>query len=204
MARKLVVSLKIKQGGNLVNNNIQQVQQRLSTVTQICSQMRQLEQSNAQQLQRLQQLTQECINGLNNVAGLGMQQQFVQTPSWSTAGTFGYQQGGLFDPAINASTYQGVQQTFGSAQGAISGQISTLPTQSSLADPSTMGPDTYQTARYWLGGQAVPQQQSFVSGVGTLGQSGLTGMGTSIGGVNTNLTSSEQQIAGQAIRGFNQ
>lgn len=113
----------------MYHNQIQQVQQRINTIQQMVSQMRQNEQNAVQQLNRVQQLCQECSQSLQSAA------YGQQGSSWmgTTPGFYGTQQYGmgqnqlgmegglstttpLFDLAtMNPSTYQGTQQTFGGA-----------------------------------------------------------------------------------------
>ena len=74
----------------MVHQQIQQVQQRISSVSQMISQLRQSEENTrqrlmqlaqdeayvAQQLQRVQQMCQESISGLQNISGSVSQQSF--------------------------------------------------------------------------------------------------------------------------------
>lgn len=164
----------------MYHNQFQQVQQKINTVQQMVSNLRQSEQSNqqklqqlaqeeayaSQQLQRVQQLCQEVVSNLQNITMnqpvTGMAMQGYTTPS--EIAHFGSQQGtfaGSFAPTTQG--YQGYQ----GAQG------------STLFDPTTMGASTYQgTAQTFGHVPGMSGSQQFAAnpaGVGT-GAGGMSGM----------------------------
>ena len=149
----------------MVHQQIQQVQQRISSVNQMVSQLRQSEESTrqrlmqlaqdeayvAQQLQRVQQMCQESISGLQNISGSVGQQTF--SPS--------YTQSPLYGQGI--STGSSIPNMSQSSQGT-----------GSLFDLTTMNPQTYQNTMQFMGGQGY-------SGIGStgIGQSGFQSSGIS-------------------------
>lgn len=115
----------------MYHNQIQQVQQRINTIQQMVTQMRQNEQNAVQQLNRVQQLCQECMSSLQNVSfgqqsftGISTTPGFYGTQQYSFGqNQYGNEGGlsttsGLFElSTMDPSTYQGTQQTFGNAAG---------------------------------------------------------------------------------------
>ncbi|MGI6144373.1 MAG: hypothetical protein GX092_05995 [Clostridia bacterium] len=153
----------------MVHQQIQQVQQRISSVSQMISQLRQSEENTrqrlmqlaqdeayvAQQLQRVQQMCQESISGLQNISGSVSQQSFSSSYAQSPIQSPIYGQG--------ISTGTSMPNISQSMQGS-----------SSLFDLSTMNPQTYQNTMQFMGGQGY-------SGVGTtgIGQLGFQSSGIS-------------------------
>ncbi len=146
----------------MFHQQIQQVQQRINSVSQMASQLRQSEENNrqrlmqlaqdeafaSQQMNKIQQLCQESMTSLQNISvGTTRQQSFT----------------GISQNPGYGQSYSTVIET--------SPQFQQNP--SSLFNPATMGPDTYQNVMQHMGGQGY-------SGVGQMGQTGQTGqmMGT--------------------------
>lgn len=148
----------------MYHNQIQQVQQRINTIQQMVSQMRQNEQNAVQQLNRVQQLCQECMSSLQNVtygqqsfSTMGTTPGFYGNQQY-TSGQFGNEGGlsttsGLFElSTMDPSTYQGTQQTFGN----VAGMYSSSPIFSGN-----------QQQRQFTGGQYGNQQQ-YNQGISTM------------------------------------
>lgn len=154
----------------MYHNQIHQVQQRINTIQQMVSQMRQQEQNAVQQLNRVQQLCQECVSNLQNVtygqqsfSGLGTTPGMYGTQQYGIGqNQFGNEGGlsttsGLFDPTtMNPSTYQGTQQTFGGA-----GMYTSNPMFSG-------SPQQQQYTGGQFGTQFGAQQQQYTQGSGSL------------------------------------
>lgn len=182
--------------------NMVQQMQRIQNICQECM-------SNLQNVIYSQQPTVSSVSQSPNYTGAGKtysQQQF-------TAAT----QPQLFDPTtMSPDTYQNTMQTMGGissqTMGGISsfqgrqqfqqpgyigggvgtgGQVSSIPTQTSLSDISTMGPDTYLASRQQLGS---PSQD--LSQIGQ--QAGISGSGMNIG------SHGQQSGISTMTRGLNQ
>jgi hypothetical protein len=154
----------------MFHRQIQQVQQRINSVSQMASQLRQSEENNrqrlmqlaqdeayaSQQMNRIQQLCQESMTSLQNIsAGTTGQQSFTgvsQTPAY----------GQSYSPVIETSP-----------------QFQQHP--SSLFNPATMGPDTYQNVMQYMGGQSY-------SGVGQMGSTGQIGQTGQLMGTESSLS----------------
>ena len=155
----------------MFHNQVQQVQQKLNTVQQMCAQMRQSEQNNqhklqqiaqeeataAQQLQRVQQIAQECISSLQNIS-FSTQQSFTQpTYAQQTYTQPTYAQP-TFAQGVQTQTYQ--PQNYAQTSSPISHSFSS----SGLFDQRTMEPETYLGTLQTFGQNPVTQQTAMYSG----------------------------------------
>ncbi|HOB81291.1 MAG TPA: hypothetical protein PLJ33_00810 [Peptococcaceae bacterium] len=148
----------------MVHQQIQQIQQRINTVSQMASQLRQAEENNrqrlmqlvqeeafaAQQMNRIQQLCQESISSLHSIS-----QGTIMSPQ-------------SYHPSPQTSFYG---HSYGQQQS---------PT--ALFNLATMSPDTYGNVMQYMGGQG----GSNIGGTIGSGMTGTTagmgsGMGTGIG-----------------------
>lgn len=162
----------------MFHNQLQQVQQRINSVTQMAGQLRQAEENTrqkliqiaqdeayvAQQLLRVQQLCQESMSSLQSIT-------------------------------VGQQSYTGVSQnpTYGQAiSTGMATQFSpqSQQNQSELVNLTTMSPDTYKNSMQFMGGQS-GQGYSGV-GTGVMGQTSIQGSQTSL----SRQTSGVGQIMG--------
>lgn len=206
----------------MFHNQIQQVQQKISAVQQMVSNIRQSEQTNqqrlqqlaqdeayaSQQLQRVQQLCQELSSNLQNITfnqsftGLSTNQGYTsptEMAHFGTAPTGGFSSTSGFSTTgmPMTQTYQG--SSFFDPSMNMGGMQGILPTSTNLSGIATMKPDTYLASR-----------DQFLSGAGgttSLGQigqqAGISTSGISSGMSSTGMPSSGMSSSG-LTKGFNQ
>lgn len=165
----------------MYNTQIQQAQQKINTVQQMASQVKQSETYAVQQLQRIQQICQEVVTSLQNVstqqgfAGVGQTAGVYSTTPFQ----YGTQQYGTqfaYDPSISFS-----QQPQQFTQGL--GQQSYQMGAGTLSDIATMSPDVYLASRNQLGIgtptlNQIGQQAGVTQSVGTQTTGTQGGLGT--------------------------
>lgn len=185
----------------MFHNQIQQVQQKISAVQQMVSNIRQSEQTNqqrlqqlaqdeayaSQQLQRVQQLCQELSSNLQNISfnqsytGFTTNQGYTSPTEMANFGmpmTQSYQGSNFFDPSMS-----------------MGGMQSILPTSTNLSSIATMKPDTYMASRDQLSGG--------MSGTTNLSQIGQQA-GISASGMSSSGMSSSGMTSSGFSKGFNQ